>query len=90
LDVDDTSSYGPETITVSSVEDGTYRYFVHNWSRNSSSELSNSGATVKVYFGSSSEAAYTFYVPQGYGYYWNVFTYNSTTGEFTVQNTISY
>ena len=89
LDVDDTTSYGPETITVSSVGEGTYCYYIFNWSRGSYSELSNSGATVKVYLGASSEAAYTFYVPQGSGYYWNVFTYNSVTGEFIIENTIS-
>src|SRR5690606_31228252 len=32
LDVDDTQSYGPETITVFPTAAGTYRYSVHNWS----------------------------------------------------------
>jgi hypothetical protein len=37
LDVDDTSSYGPETITVIPEAAGTYRYSVHNWSDQSAS-----------------------------------------------------
>jgi hypothetical protein len=46
-------------------------------------------ACVNVYFGGSSTPAYTFYPPEGSGYYWNVFTYNAVTGEFTVVNTVS-
>ncbi len=88
LDVDDTTAYGPETITVSSIGDGTYTYYIYNYSRNSSTGLSNSGATINIYFGASTSPEYTLYVPQGSGYYWNVFTYNSVTGEFTITNTI--
>ena len=51
-------------------------------------ELSNSGAKVEIYFGSN-VPMYTLYVPQGSGYTWNVFTYDSTTGTFTIDNTIS-
>lgn len=86
LDVDDTSSYGPETVTVRSVGEGVYTYYIHRWS--SDGELRTSGAKVEVYLGSAAPA-YTFYVPNGYGIYWNVFTYNSVTGEFTVVNTIT-
>ncbi len=91
LDVDDTSSYGPETITVTSIQNnpGTYTYYVYNYSGNSNSELSNSGATINIYFGSSSTPVYTLHVPSGSGLYWNVFTYNSVTGEFIITNTIS-
>lgn len=77
LDVDDTSSYGPETITVtkfSSLTSG-FVYSVHDYSnRNSSSSsaLSNSGACVTVYHGDNSPVI--FYVPVGYvGTVWNVF-----------------
>jgi hypothetical protein len=53
LDVDDTSSYGPETITIQKVDDafisGTYSYYVHHYS--GSSNIPNSGASVKVYEG---------------------------------------
>ncbi|MBO5525961.1 MAG: carboxypeptidase regulatory-like domain-containing protein [Clostridia bacterium] len=89
LDVDDTSAYGPETITISTIASNTtYRYYVHNYSGGGNSVLSNSGATVTVYLGNSSTPYYTFYVPSGSGRTWNVFSYNSTTG-FTVTNSIS-
>ena len=92
LDVDDTSSYGPETVTVSSIDDGIYHYVVHDYtnrSYSSSTSLANSGATVTVYFGSSPVPAYTFYVPSGAGTCWHVFTYNSVTEEFTINNIIN-
>lgn len=87
LDLDDTSSYGPETVTVT-VEDGVYTYYVHNYSGGSSG-LAGSGATVEVYVGLATVAEYTFYVPSGSGIYWTVFSYNSTTQTFTTINQIS-
>ena len=56
LDVDDTSSYGPETVTItfdaSMVENGgELRYCVFNFSRGNLGELSESNATVRVYKG---------------------------------------
>ncbi|HOD55280.1 MAG TPA: hypothetical protein PKJ08_12195 [Candidatus Cloacimonadota bacterium] len=53
LDRDDTNGYGPETITVTRVEqDGMYEFFVEDYSNRSdrnSSALSKSKACVKVY-----------------------------------------
>lgn len=53
LDVDDTTSYGPETTTVYDINtSGKYSFYVHDYTNlgsNSSMALSNSGATVKVY-----------------------------------------
>lgn len=86
LDVDDTSAYGPETITVSSIGSYTYKYYIYNYSN--SGTMSGAGATVNVYFGTSSTPAYTFHAPSGSGYFWHVFTYNAVTGEFTVNNTV--
>lgn len=85
LDVDDTSGYGPETTTVSTIYDGIYKFYVHKYS--GVGTLSTSGAKVEIYFGSN-VPAYTLYVPEGNGYNWDVFTYNSITGEFTIINTI--
>lgn len=56
MDVDDTISYGPETITLTGKADrkGEYIYSVHDFTNRSSSfsrELSLSGARVKVYKG---------------------------------------
>lgn len=52
LDVDDTDSYGPETVTIKDASSGTYKYYVYdysNYSYASSYQMSNSGATVRVY-----------------------------------------
>ena len=90
LDVDDTSSYGPETITVtgfSSLTQG-FVYSVHNYSdkgSTSSTRLSNSDAYVTVYYGSYRPVV--FHVPVGYtGTVWNVFKVNSS-GEIEAINT---
>ena len=92
LDVDDTTSYGPETMTVRSIADGVYTYYVYNFSSGGNSNnyaLANSGATINIYFGGSASPAYTLHVPNVMGNYWNVFTYNSVTGEFTIVNTVT-
>lgn len=74
LDVDDTDSYGPETITLTSIDNNSvYKYYVHNYSDSSSSDsssLSNSGAKVKIYI---EENEYTFNVPNYKGTIWKVF-----------------
>ncbi len=53
LDVDDVSSFGPETITITKVdgefEPGIYRYSVHHY--DGASNIPASGASVKVYQG---------------------------------------
>ncbi|HSC84057.1 MAG TPA: tetratricopeptide repeat protein [Pseudomonas sp.] len=76
LDVDDTDSYGPETITLQQKRFGeTYVYAVHDFSHNgnpSSNALSASQAKVFVYVGQS--LVRTYYVPQGQrGNLWTVF-----------------
>ena len=90
LDVDDTSSYGPETITIYQQFTGTYRYSVHDYSNRSSSSstaLSNSGAKVKAYRGSSLVATFNVPVNQG-GTLWTVFEMSGDT--ITPINTMSY
>jgi hypothetical protein len=47
LDWDDTTSYGPETISITSVNPGTYTYSIYNFS--GSPDMGTSGAVVKVY-----------------------------------------
>ena len=76
LDVDDTDSYGPETITLQKKHYGeSYVYAVHDYSNSgspTSSELSNSEAKVFVYMGQS--LVRTYYVPQNRtGNLWTVF-----------------
>lgn len=92
LDVDDTSSYGPETITVSQFVPGVYRYSVHDYSNRSnasSTVMSNqSNAQVKVFQGSSLVA--TFNMPTGQtGNLWTVFELDGTSRAITPKNQIS-
>ncbi len=47
LDVDDTDSYGPETITIKQIQSGTYKYALHWYA--GSGDWAHSGATVRVY-----------------------------------------
>lgn len=54
LDVDDTSGYGPETITIRNLSNGTYKYYVADYTNLAggnyhSVEMSNSFARVDVY-----------------------------------------
>lgn len=85
LDLDDRSSYGPETIWFERVLPGTYTYAVHNWSLDGA--LTTSGATVTV-IGRDGVLA-TLTVPaSGIGEWWTVFEMNGETGEITPINVI--
>jgi len=77
LDVDDTASFGPETITISSQFQGTYRYYIHNFSNRddaNSTTLGDSGAKVTVYQGDQQPRGFN--VPSGTGTTWEVFELN--------------
>lgn len=92
LDVDDTNSYGPETITVYREHEGTYVYAVHDYTNKgsrSSTALSNSGAQVKVYKGSHLLATYNVPTNRG-GTLWTVFSYDSTTQRIKAINEMTY
>lgn len=70
LDVDDISSFGPETITITDIG-GEYEYYVYDYTM--SGNIGTSGATVKVYTpGSSAPKVYS--VPAITGNTWNVFS----------------
>lgn len=93
LDLDDTSSYGPETTTIYNPVSGEYVYLIHDYTNRrseSSMEMANSGAYVEVYLGNSTVAAYTFHVPVEDGTLWTVFSFNPDTGDITPINTMSY
>lgn len=84
LDVDDTDSFGPETVTLEKKRFGeTYVYAVHDYSNignPTATALSNSQAKVFVYVGQS--LVRTYYVPQQQvGNLWTVFRITSA-GEF--------
>ena len=93
LDVDDTSSYGPETITVRNVKaDEKFSYFVHDYT-NSYSEVANemslSGAKVQVYLEGKNIATYTIPTNQP-GTLWHVFDFDGATKTIKSVNTLEY
>lgn len=84
LDVDDVSSYGPETVTLVDLDQiEEFTYCIHNFSYRSSGEedsgaysLSDSGAKIDVYKGNAQIASYS--VPTNRkGTVWNVFSFDS-------------
>ena len=77
LDVDDTSSYGPETITLTPTTTGTYKYYVHHYA--GSGSISTSGAQVKLYKGNTLIGTYNAPTDQGTGIYWTVFEITNGT-----------
>lgn len=88
LDRDSTYGYGPETITISTHNGGTYTYWISDWSNRSnasSTALGASGASVSVYTYEGLFAQYK--VPSGTGNRWNVLTI-SPTGDITPVNTL--
>ena len=91
LDVDDCSSYGPETITLdlSKGKSGTYHFYVHDYTNrnlSSTNALAKSGARIDVYNGSKRLASYT--VPNIYGTVWQVF--DLVNGQIKTVNKMSY
>jgi len=81
LDLDDVTSFGPETVTITEQIPGTYRYSVHNYTdrtSNSSDRLSKSDAIVRVFKGD--QLVRTFSVPQDTdGTLWTVFELENNT-----------
>ena len=78
---------GPETITISKIRSGTYRYHVHNFSRKyntNNSKLAESEATVQVFYKNNSTI---FYVPNSAGNLWTVFDFDNSSG-FNSLNTM--
>lgn len=80
LDVDDTSSYGPETITIKldQAQAGVYQYYVKHYA--GSGNIATSGTVVKVYRGDT--CIKTYYAPStATTAIWNVFKIDTSTGE---------
>jgi len=97
LDVDDVTSYGPETVTIEELHSGMYEYHVLDFTNCGCSDpstdpnpqstaLSQSEARVEIYSGNS--LLTTFEVPSGYGTNWHVFDINGETGEIIPVNTL--
>ncbi|MCQ2501396.1 MAG: carboxypeptidase regulatory-like domain-containing protein, partial [Lachnospiraceae bacterium] len=87
LDLDDVDSYGPETTTLHETSNGMYYFYVHHFA--GSQHISTSGAQVKVYKDDQLVATYNAPTDQGNDIYWNVFTYDPSTGTITTVNTIT-
>ncbi len=86
LDIDDVTSFGPETTTVVQRVPGTYPYGVYHYA--GTGTLATSGARVQVYGGAGLLAE--FQVPAvGEGRWWHVFNLDGDTGAITPVNTIS-
>ncbi len=90
LDIDAQKGFGPETITVTRLDDGIYEYFVHDYSNQKrliSNGLAGSQATVRLYRESELIGEYT--VPDSaVGTLWRVCRINGATGEVTAVDTV--
>lgn len=75
LDVDKTTGYGPETITIYNLNNDECKYYVHRYA--GSPEITQSNAVVKVFSGNS--LLKTYHVPtSGNGDWWYVFDISSS------------
>lgn len=84
LDLDDVTSYGPETTTIRHLLPGVYTFYVHHFSGEST--IKSSGAKIEVYNGAVATPSAQYTVSEGSGNerYWVVFKMNvSDTGTVT-------
>lgn len=85
LDLDDTTSYGPETITLNTNTASPYYYYVHRYS--GSGSIATSNAQVKVYKGDTLLRTFNAPTDKGTADYWNVFAI--VNGRIVINNTIT-
>jgi PKD repeat protein len=86
LDIDDVSSFGPETITIYDLQPGEYHYYIHNYSE--SPEITTSNAVVQIF--NENGLMNTVQVPTtGTGLYWDVFTLNGSNGNISIINQVT-
>lgn len=85
LDVDDTNSYGPETITLNTTTEEPYYYYVHKYAGNGT--LPTSEAKVRVYQGEALIAEYNVPTDLEAARYWNVFAI--VNGQIVTRNTMT-
>ena len=80
LDRDERYAPGTETVSITAVRSGNYSYSVHDYKYRtvtSPDNISKSGATVKVYYNSTTT---TYNAPNSAGSLWTVFTFTSSGG----------
>ncbi|HIG32632.1 MAG TPA: hypothetical protein EYQ09_04235 [Flavobacteriales bacterium] len=86
LDTDNTQGYGPETITIKQSFEGTYIYYIKNYSNEET--LANSGGTIQIYNSPDCDGE-TIEVPdEGSGRYWYVCDIDGASGDITIVNQI--
>lgn len=95
LDLDDRHSYGPETITITDLVSGAYRYYVHNFTNRSNLNnysLAYYGAEVRVYRAGEAEPLVFKTPPDRYtrGTVWHVFDLDGDTGEIIPVNKFTH
>ena len=92
LDRDDMDGApGTETITITKIHNGIYRYSVHDYSNrntNPSRKLADSGTTVTAYYNNTEIPPFS--LPNSAGNLWVVFTFNGETRVFTAQDNMTY
>ena len=84
LDVDNTDGYGPENITLSGAENGTYRVIVRNFDG-----VANTHATVKLYFNDVEVYRNTSVVLDAAHDYWTVASVDIVNHTYTAVDTYS-
>lgn len=85
LDYDDTTSYGPEHITLTTTTDQPYYYYIYKFA--GSGYLTDSEAQVTVERGNTLVAQFNVPTNGATGRYWNVFAI--VNGELVINNTIT-
>ncbi len=85
VDFDDTDSYGPETMTIYQIFNGTYQYYIENYSETPA--ITTSQAVVQIY--NQTGLLHTLQVPaSGTGLFWYVCDVNGSTGQVIIRNVI--
>ena len=85
LDVDDVDGYGPETITIKQTFNGTYLYYIHNYTGGNFPE---SNGVVRIYNSPSCDGEVISIPKEGNGRYWYVCDINGENGEIEIRNQI--
>ena len=85
LDYDDTTSYGPEHITLKPTTNDPYYYYIHRYA--GSGTVASSGAKITVHKGNQLIATYNVPTNLGSDDYWNVFAIKN--GQIINKNTIT-
>lgn len=85
LDYDDTSSYGPEHITLNTTNNTPYYYYIYKFA--GSGTVGSSGAKVTIEQGNTLIAEFNVPTDLGSSDYWNVFAIKN--GELIINNTIT-